>query len=104
MIVHLFGAASSPGCSNFALKSAADDNENSFGTAAAEFLCRDFYVDDSLKLVLTAKEAVQLVHDVKEMCNHSGFNLHKFTSNSQKVLKEIPEADRTEDVKNPNFD
>ena len=92
MIVHLFGAASSPGCSNFALKS------------AAEFLCRDFYVDDSLKLVLTAKEAVQLVHDVKEMCNHSGFNLHKFTSNSQKVLKEIPEADRTEDVKNPDFD
>ena len=82
MTVHLFGPASSPGCSNFALKSAADDNENSLGTAAAEFLRQDFYVDDGLKSVPTAEEAVQLVHDVKEMCSHGGFNLHKFTSNS----------------------
>ena len=29
MTVHLFGAASSPGCANFALKAAADDNEKS---------------------------------------------------------------------------
>jgi hypothetical protein len=50
MTVHLFGAASSPGCSNFSLKAAADDNEESLGAAAAaaEFLCRNFYVDDGL--------------------------------------------------------
>jgi hypothetical protein len=46
MTVHLFSAASSPGCSNFALKVAADDNEESLGAAAAEFLRRNFYVDD----------------------------------------------------------
>ena len=34
MIVHLFGAGSSPGCANFGLKRAADDGEHDFGTEA----------------------------------------------------------------------
>ena len=37
MTVHLIGAPSSPGCSNFALKTTADDNEGAIGSAAAEF-------------------------------------------------------------------
>ena len=49
MTVHLFRAASSPGCSNFALKTIADDNEAAIGSAAAEFLGRNFYLDDGLK-------------------------------------------------------
>ena len=36
--VHLFGGGSSPGCSNFALKRAADDSEAAFGVKAAETL------------------------------------------------------------------
>ena len=104
MTVHLFGAASSPGCSNFALKAAANDNEESIGALAAEFLRRDFYVDDGLKSVPTVEEAVQLVYDVKEMCIRGGFNLHKFTSNSKTVLERIPEKDRAEEVRNLNFD
>lgn len=37
------------------------------------------------------------------MCNRGGFNLDKFTSNSNKVLERIPEADRAEDVRNLHF-
>ena len=36
MTVHLFGAASSPACANFALKASADDNEERLGSAPAE--------------------------------------------------------------------
>ncbi|XP_028413668.1 uncharacterized protein LOC114536524 [Dendronephthya gigantea] len=104
MTVHLFGAASSPGCSNFALKSAADDNEETVGEEAAKFLRRNFYVDDGLKSVSTVNAAVQLIHDVKEMCKRGGFNLHKFTSNSKEVLEQIPVGDRAEEVKNLNFE
>ena len=61
MTVHLFGAASSPGCSNFAQKTTADDNEAAIGSAGAEFLRRNFYVDDTLKSVASIEETVELV-------------------------------------------
>ena len=51
MTVHLFGGASSPGCSNFALKRTADDHEEEFGTDIADTLRHNFYVDDMLKSV-----------------------------------------------------
>ena len=62
MKVHLFGASSSPGCANFGLKKAADDDEEEFGNDAALFIRRDFYVDDGLKSVPTAQEAVGLIN------------------------------------------
>ena len=50
MTVHLFGATSSPGCANFALKSTANDFEEEFGASDADFLCNDFNVDKGLSL------------------------------------------------------
>ncbi|XP_071941179.1 uncharacterized protein [Antedon mediterranea] len=46
MMVHLFGATSSPGCSNFGLKRAAEDGEKCYGKEEANFIKNDFYVDD----------------------------------------------------------
>ena len=54
MTVHLFGAGSSPGCSNFAMKCTAEDGESA---RAAEALKKNFYVDDALKSVPTEKDA-----------------------------------------------
>lgn len=51
MTVHLFGATSSPGCANYALKVSANDNEEELGSAPANFIPREFYVDDGLKSV-----------------------------------------------------
>ncbi|XP_020911975.1 uncharacterized protein LOC110249735 [Exaiptasia diaphana] len=46
---------------------------------------------------------MKLVSNVKELCRRGGFNLHKFTSNSQEVLRHFPEADRAEKVKQLEF-
>lgn len=43
MSVHLFGATSSP---DFGLKQVATDNEIDVGKDAANFLRKEFYVDD----------------------------------------------------------
>ena len=104
MTVHLFGATSSPGCSNFALKSTANDNEKEIGSAAADFVRDDFYVDDGLKSVPSVGEAVKLIKDVKEMCKRGGFNLHKFVSNNKEVIHSIPTEARAEDIKNLDLD
>ena len=81
MTVHLFGAASSPACSNFALKRTADDNEDDLGSDVAEFVRKDFYVDDGLKSFPSTSEAIRMIEAAKEMCRRGGFRLHKFTSN-----------------------
>ena len=104
MTVHLFGATSSPGCANFALKSTADDHEAEFGIPAANFLSNNFYVDDGLKSVSTVHEAVKLIKNTKVMCDKGGFNLHKFVSNSKEVLKEIPEYDRPDGIRDIDLD
>ena len=100
MTVHLFGATSSPGCANYALKAAAKDNENDLGSATANFVRRDFYVDDGLKSVASVEEAVTLIQNTKEMCKRGGFNLHKFTSNNKNVIEATPVEDRADETKN----
>ena len=104
MTVHLFGATSSPGCSNFALKRTADDNEREIGKELAEFLRRNFYVDDGLKSVSSIPEAVYLMKQAKEMCRRGGFNLCKLISNKREILQEIPEQDRADAVKDLDLD
>lgn len=99
MTVHLLGAGSSPGCSNYALKRTADDHENEFGTETADTLRRNFYVNDALKSVATEEDAVDLVRNVKGMCRKGGFNLTKFVCNSVKVIHSIPFEDRAQDIK-----
>jgi len=71
MTVHLFSAASSPGCANLALKTTAEDNEKNLGTETAEFLSKNFYVDDGLKSVKTVEEAICLI-DKSKMCKRGG--------------------------------
>ena len=99
MTVHLFGATSSPGCANFALKTTADQYEESCGRQAAEFVRRNFYVDDGLKSVQFVEEAKELIKNTKSVCQKGGFRLHKFTSNNKEVLSSVPQEDRATDTK-----
>ena len=46
MNVHLFGAISSPAVANYCLHKTAEDGRAQFGDKVADFLCRNFYVDD----------------------------------------------------------
>ena len=99
MKVHLFGAVSSPGCANFALKRAADDFEEMVGREAAEFVRNDFYVDDGLKSVPSVSQAIALIQDTKKLCASGGFNLHKFLSNEREVIESIPKDQRAKEIK-----
>ncbi|XP_068756394.1 uncharacterized protein [Montipora capricornis] len=94
MKVHLFGTGSSPGCANFGLKKAADDGEAEYGNEAAEFIQRDFYVDDGLKSVGTIEEAVTLMKASQGICARAGLKLHKIMSNKREVLEAFPIEER----------
>ena len=68
MVVHIFGATSSPSCANFALQQCARDNVGKFKTETITTVLRNFYVDDCLKSVEDEEEALTLAKDLKVMC------------------------------------
>ena len=72
----------------------AIENKEKFGEEAAQTLLSNFYVDDLLKSVENEDMPVQLISEVTGMCHDRGFNMAKFTSDSQRVLQLIPEKDR----------
>ena len=50
----------------------------------------NFSVDDLLASFSTVAEAKQIVNDLVTMLGRVGFKLHKFQSNSEEFMKEIP--------------
>lgn len=106
MLVHLFGATSSPSCAAYALKRTATDNAGSFDRDVAATVERNFYVDDLLKSVDSEDKAVKLASELQAMLKKGGFRLTKWLSNSKAVLNEIPESERAPSVVNlePDMD
>lgn len=94
MKVHLFGAASSPGCANFGLKHLAAQGQGLYSEDTIHFIQRNFYVDDGLASVHTEREAIQLVKESRELCSAGKLRLHKFVSNNENVMASIPEEER----------
>lgn len=73
LLVHIFGAVSSPSCAVFVLQKTATDNENCFPSQVAETVQCNFYVDDCVKSVVNEPEAIQLVKDLAVLCNKGVF-------------------------------
>lgn len=67
--VHLFGAASSPGCTNYRMKYLASQSQNEKDyPAAASFIKKNFYVDDGLISVESVDSAIKLVREAQTVC------------------------------------
>lgn len=103
MTVHLFGAASSPGCANFGLKHLARQHKGSYPLAST-FLEKNFYVDDGLVSVSSVDEAKQLISEAQELCKRGSLHLHKFNSNEEAALSCLNFADRAINLKPLGFD
>lgn len=103
MKVHLFGAASSPGCANYGLKHIAAEGQGRFSDDAIKFIQQNFYVDDGLWSVASTSQAIQLVKAARELCSTGKLWLHKFTSNSKEVLATMPKEKCAEAAKDKDM-
>lgn len=88
MIVHLFGAVSSPSCANYALRRTAEDSH--------------FRLDWLLTVGLWRMKL--LIKELTAACPRGGFHLSKWITNSPRVLPSIPETDRAKEVNELNLD
>ena len=98
MCVHVFGAISSLGCGNYALRQTAADNKICHGSDASKTAIRNFYVDDMLNSKENDAEAIKLIKDTEAMCREGGFNLTKFVCTSPQVIESIPPEKCSEKV------
>ena len=78
MLVHLFGAISSPACANFALRRTAVDNKESFPSDVVNAVKRNFYVDDCFKYLPSELEAITHVDSLLGLLSRGGFKLTKW--------------------------
>ena len=67
MLVHIFGAKSSPCCSNRALNLTAQDNEETYSPEISKTVCRNVYADDVLKSGPTPEQAIHLASDLTKL-------------------------------------
>ena len=104
MVVHIFGATSSPSCATFALQQCARDNVGNFDTEVTQTVLKNFYVDDCLKSVRFEKDAITLAKDLLSLCATGGFKLNKWISNSRSLLLSIPEQIRAREMKDLDLD
>ncbi|KAK0152982.1 hypothetical protein N1851_005349 [Merluccius polli] len=99
MVVHIFGATSSPSCANYALQRTAEENSSGSSPEAVNSILKNFYVDDCLKSVASTPQADQLYKDLTALCASGGFRLTKWTSNNRALLNSIPEQERPKDIR-----
>ncbi|CAM1307174.1 Uncharacterised protein r2_g1709 [Pycnogonum litorale] len=105
MLVHLFGATSSPSCAVFALKQTANDNTDIFDSSITNVVHRSFYIDDCLQSVDSIDEAKRIFRDLCDLLKRGGFRLTKWISNSQLLNDHFPVNERSEKLsKSMNLD
>ncbi|KAA3678545.1 uncharacterized protein DEA37_0010866 [Paragonimus westermani] len=94
IMVHPFGATSSPFCAPYALRKTAIDNGHRFSKLASQIVFENFYVDDCLVSVDTLEDAECVASDLREMLFLGGFRLVKRKSNIADALSDIPPNER----------
>lgn len=104
MCLHLFGAVSSPICSNYALRRTAEDNVLEYSPDILSTVKNNFYVDDCLKSTVTEEDAVKLIHELTSLCKKGGFYLQKWVTNSSNVFAQIPSNIRAVNVEDMDLD
>ncbi|XP_028822925.1 uncharacterized protein LOC114778148, partial [Denticeps clupeoides] len=94
MKVHVFGNSPSPAIAIYGLRRAIREGEREHGSDTVDFVERHFYVDDGLHSLPSDAEAIDLLSRTQSSFAKSNVKLHKFASNSRKVLEAFPQEDR----------
>ena len=87
---HVFGAASSPTCANYALQRVGIDNKDQ-SPIAAKAIENNFYKDDFIKSFQTVEEGKQIFRQLQPLLWKHGFELKKWISNEESINELIPE-------------
>ena len=77
MMVHLFGATSSPSCAVFSLRQTAHDYGSEFDPDISNVVHHNFYVDDCLCSVLSVKEGIKIVNSTSAIATEGRISFNQ---------------------------
>ena len=95
LLVHPFGATSSPSIAGYALRKVGRDNLTNASDDTIKTVKNNFYVDDCLKSLSSAEAARSLITELQTLVESGGFHLSKFNSSCRVILFSVPDADRS---------
>ena len=104
MLVHLFGATSSPSCFSFALHQVGIDNLANADPDVLSCLKRNFYVDEFLKSFHNKDDALCIIAQLTASLERGGFHLTKFSSSHPQILSLLPDSDLSSAMLDLNLD
>lgn len=88
-----YGLASAPYLATRSIQQLARDEEKQY-PLAAHVLLHDMYVDDILTGANDLATALELQTQLKNILNAGGFELHKWSSNNEHFLNNLPDGER----------
>ena len=91
MVAHIFGGKDSPYCANYALKKTGRDHFDEYDASTIKSILKSFYMDDFLKSVISEVQVITMCQEMIQGMEKGGFNLTKFKSSSDRVLKALPD-------------
>ncbi|XP_075223878.1 uncharacterized protein LOC142325731 [Lycorma delicatula] len=83
------GTASAPFLSTRCLRQLAFEEADKY-PQAAKILQRDFYIDDWISGAEDLHQAISLQRDLQALLESGGFQIRKLSTNSSKLLENIP--------------
>ena len=97
MTSHLFGGVWCSCSSTYALRQCVKDETCSNLVKAT--VNHAFYVDDMLKSVVSVDDGIDVIKGTKQVLAARGFNLTKFMTNDNNILREIPLDERAHETR-----
>ncbi|XP_058456637.1 uncharacterized protein LOC131434033 [Malaya genurostris] len=98
-----YGLTSSQFLATMTLKQLASEHAEDYPLAAAA-VERCFYIDDALAGAQTLNEACQLQQEIVELLRYGCFEAHKWCSNSDLIIKNVPDELKGDEVDVSNID
>ena len=89
MLVHIFGAKSSPSCANFCLRQTTLDFAHLYDPTILEIVLNNFYMDDCLFSVSSVEEAISAQRSLCVLLGRRGFHLKKWLLNKKQRQRKL---------------
>ena len=100
MLIHLFGAVSSPTYENIALPKSVEEYHHSDNSDVRQAANEYLYVYNCVMHIATDEHTTAVARDLADLCDKEGFHPKSWSSNRRSVWLYLPVEERSSHLRN----